>query len=75
VSVGGNCVGIRVDVRTSQSDPNTSLLTDKQARETTPDGKVTVFLENDSDIGKDAEIVLLDASGQVIDSLHTTLGK
>ena len=75
VSVGGHCVGVRVDVRTSQSDPNTSLLADKQARETTPDGKVTVFIENDADIGKDAEIVLLDASGQVIDSLSTTLGK
>jgi hypothetical protein len=75
VSVGGNCVGVRVDVRTSQSDPNTSLLSDRQARQTTPDGKVTVFLENDSDIGKDAEIVLLDASGQVIHSLSTTLGQ
>jgi hypothetical protein len=73
-SVGGNCVGVRVDVRTGQSDPNTSLLSDKQARETTPDGKVTVFLENDSDIGRNAEIVLLDASGEVIDSLPTTLG-
>ena len=69
------CAGVRVDVRTSQSDPNTSLLTDKQARETTPDGKVTVFLEDDSDIGKKAEIVLLDSSGQVIDSLPTTLGE
>jgi hypothetical protein len=75
VSVGGNCVGVRVDVRISQSDPTTSLLADKQAREATPDGKVTVFLEDDSDIGKDAEIVLLDASGQVINLLHTTLGK
>jgi len=75
MSVGGQCVGVRVDVRTSQSDPNTSLLTDKQARETTPDGKVTVFLEDDADIGKDAEIVLLDSSGQVIDSLSTTLGE
>ncbi len=75
VSVGGNCVGVRVDVRTTQSDPDTSLLADRQARETTSGGKVTVFLENDSDIGKGAEIVLLDASGQVIDSLSTTLGK
>ena len=75
VLAGGNCVGVRVDVRTSQSDPNTSLLADKQARETTPEGKVTVFLENDSDIGKDATIVLLDTSGQVIDSLSTTLGE
>jgi hypothetical protein len=75
VSVGGDCAGVRVDVRTSQSDPNTSLLADKQARETTPDGKVTVFLENDSDIGKVAVVVLLDASGQAIDSLTTTLGE
>jgi hypothetical protein len=36
VSVGGSCAGVRVDVRTSQSDANTSLLTDKHARETTP---------------------------------------
>jgi hypothetical protein len=75
VSVCGHCVGVRVDVRTSQSDPNASLLADKQARETTDDGKVTVFLENDSDIGKGAEIVLLDASGLVIDSLPTKLGE
>jgi hypothetical protein len=75
VSVGGDCIGVRVDVRTRQSDPNTSLLSDKQARETTADGKVTVFLEDDSDIGKQAEIVLLDSSGQVIASLSTTLGK
>jgi hypothetical protein len=75
VSVGEHYVGVRVDVRTSQSDPNTSLLSDKQPRETTSDGKVTVFLEDDSDIGKQAEIVLLDSSGQVIDSLSTILGK
>ncbi len=75
VSVGGNCDGVRVDVRTSQSDPNSSLLTDKQARETTPDGTVTVFLEDDADIGRKAEIVLLNTNGQVIDSLPTTLGQ
>jgi hypothetical protein len=74
VTVGGNYAGVRIDVRTSQTDPSTSLLTDKQARETTPDGKVTVFLEEDSDIGKDAVIVLLDESSQVIDSLSTILG-
>ena len=74
VSVAGTGAGLRVDVRTSQTDPNTSLLSDKHARETTPDGKVTVFLEDDADIGKKAEIVLLDSSGQVIHSLPTTLG-
>ena len=75
VVVGGDCAGVRVDVRTSNSDPNTSLLADKQAREITPDGKVTVFLEDDSDIGKVAEIVLMNASEQVIDSLTTKLGE
>ena len=74
VSVGGTCAGFRVDVRTGQTDPNTSLLVDKQVRETPPDGKVTVFLENDADIGKQAQIVLLDPSGQVIHSLSTTIG-
>jgi len=74
VLVGGDCAGVRVDVRTSQSDSNTSLLADKQAREITPEGKVTVFLENDADIGMKAEIVLLDSSEKVIDSMPTTLG-
>ncbi len=74
VSVGGEGTGMRVDIRASQTDPNTSLLTDKQAREITADGKVTVFLEDDADIGKPAEVVLLDASGQVIHALPTTLG-
>ena len=75
VSVSGYCDGVRVDVRSSQSDPNSSLLTDKQARETTADGKVSVFLEDDAGIGKHAEVVLLDSSGQVIHSLPTTLGQ
>ena len=74
VSVGGQGDGLRVDIRTSQTDANTSLLTDKHAREITSDGKVTVFLEDDADIGRQAEIVLLDASGQVIHALPSTLG-
>jgi hypothetical protein len=74
VSVGGNCEGVRVDVRITQSDPDASLLTDKQSREITAGGKVSVFLEDDSDIGKKAEVVLLDSSGQVIHSLPTVLG-
>jgi hypothetical protein len=64
-----------VDVRTVQADSATSLLSDKQAREMTPEGKVTVFLEDDSDIGKKAMIVLLDLTEQVIDALPTTLGE
>ena len=83
VSVRGRREGMRVDVRSSQADPNSSLLTDKQAREITADpdrdglatdGKVSVFLEDDADMGKQAEVVLLDSSGLVIHSLPTTLG-
>ena len=74
VSVGCAGAGVRVDVRTSQSDANTSLLADQQAREPTADGKVTVFLEDDADIGKQADIVLLDATGRVIHALPTQLG-
>ncbi len=75
VTVGGDCSGARVDVRVRRSEPASSLLADHQARETTPEGKVTVFLENDADTGRSAEIVLLDAAGQVIDSLPTKLGE
>ena len=65
---------MRVDVRTSQSDPSTSLLSNRLALETTSDGKVTVFLDDDADVGRQAEIVLLDSSGRVIHSLTTTAG-
>ena len=75
VSVGGPCAGVHVDVRTIPSDPNSSLLIDRQARETKPDGQVTLFLESDADIGKTAEVVLLDASGQAIDSLPVKIGE
>ena len=63
-----------MDIRTRQTDPTTSLLTDKQTRETTTEGKVTVFLENDTDKNSQAVIVLINSTGQVIDSLPTKLG-
>jgi hypothetical protein len=74
VLINGDCVGVRVDIRTSQTDASSSLLVDKLAREVSTDGKVTVFLEDDSNIGKPADIVLIDANGQVIDSLPTKPG-
>jgi hypothetical protein len=75
LSIVGNCMGVRVDLRTSLSDPATSLLIEKQARETTADGKVTIFLEDDSDIGRHAEIVVLGESGQVINARTTKVGE
>ena len=75
VSISGECQGLRLDLRTSLSDPTSSLLVDKQVREATSDGKVTLFLENDADVGRLAELVLLSSSGSVLHSLNTVLGK
>lgn len=75
VFVNGDCNGMRVDIRTNQTDASSSLLADKMAREITADGRVTIFLENDLDIGTTADIILLESTGQVIDSLSTTLGQ
>ncbi len=74
VRVEGDCTGVRVDVRTNPSDSSTSLLIDKQAREAPVEGKVTVYLADQYDIGEDAEIVLVDSSGLVIDSMPAKLG-
>ena len=75
LSVGGECAGVRADIRSRRADPATSVLADRQARELAPDGKATVFLESDADIGQQAEVVLLDATGTVIDSQPTKLGE
>ena len=75
VSVIGDATGYQIDVRTLLSDKDTSLLANKQSVEITAEGKVAVFLEDDANIGRQAEIVLLDPSGKVIDSMSTTLGE
>jgi len=75
VAVGGDCSGVRVDIRLRRSDPTSSLLAGHKSLETTTEGKATLFLESDADIGQNAEIVLLDAAGIVIDSLPTKLGE
>ena len=75
MSVIGDATGYQIDVRTLLSDKDTSLLANKQSVEITAEGKVAVFLEDDANIGRQAEIVLLDPSGKVIDSMSTTLGE
>jgi hypothetical protein len=74
ITLSGSPDGLRVDLRTSLSDPGSSLLADRQPVAASPDGKATVFLDNDADIGREAELVLLNPSGQVLHSVHTTLG-
>ena len=74
VTVESQLSGLLIDLRTTLGDPDTSLLADGQPREVTADGKATLFLESDSDIGKRAEIVLLSAGNKTIHSLSTTIG-
>ena len=74
VTVEGQLPGLLMDLRTTLGDPATSLLADRQPRDVTADGKATLFLESDSDIGKRAEIVLLSAGNKTIHSLSTTIG-
>lgn len=73
IRVEGASPGMKVDIRTRLNDADASLL-DGSAKEIGEDGSVSVFLEDDGDIGGDASIVLLDTSGQVIHSLETVLG-
>lgn len=75
ITVDGSPEGLSVDVRVRQSDPSTSFLAGKQSKAIGSDGAVVVFLENDADIGKQATIVLLNSTKQVINSLATTLGE
>ena len=74
VEVTGLIPGLQVDLRTTLGDPASSLLADGQPRELTPEGKATLFLESDADIGRSAEIVLLSGTSEVVHSLPTTIG-
>jgi hypothetical protein len=74
IVVEGAVAGLAVDVRSRIGDASTSFLAGGQPKAVGVDGAVTVFLEDDADIGKEATVVLLDDSQQVIDSLPTELG-
>ena len=67
--------GMQIDLRTALSDPSSSLLADQSPRPPGADGKVSLFLEDDADIGRTAEIVLLSPSGQVLHTLTTIIGQ
>lgn len=74
IAIRGSIVDYSVDVRSRQGDASTSFLEGKQARVIGEDGSAVVFLADDADMGKQAIIVLLDASHQAIHSMPTTLG-
>ena len=76
ITVEGTPHGLHVDIRSRLTDANSSFLvkSEHRAKPLGNDGTVSVFLENDADIGTSATIVLLDASNQVIHSMPTMLG-
>lgn len=76
ITVDGSPLGLSVDIRSRQGDAGSSFLAgpEPKVKPIGDDGAVSVFLENDADIGTSATIVLLNASKQVINSLPTTLG-
>jgi hypothetical protein len=74
IAVRGSITGHSIDVRLRQGDASTSFLEGRQARVIGEDGSAAVFLADDADMGKQATIVLIDASHQVIHSMPTTLG-
>ncbi len=74
IAVRGSITGHSIDVRLRQGDASTSFLEGRQARVIGEDGSAAVFLADDADMGKQATIVLIDASHQVIHSMLTTLG-
>ena len=74
VSVSGAVSNLRVDIRTVHGDLGTTLLGEDGARTVSAEGKVNLYLDDDGYIGRRADIVLIDAHGQVIDSRPATYG-
>jgi hypothetical protein len=71
ITVQGDGDAVRADLRTKLADPATSLTTPKPVG---GDGSVSLPVEDDSQEGAAAFVVLLDADGQVIDKQSTTVG-
>ena len=58
--------GIRIDVRTKPADPASSLLTEAQRKKApTYDGKFSIFIEDDSQDGQTAMLVILRGTNVV----------
>jgi hypothetical protein len=71
VYVAGTSEGLRVDVRARAGDPATSIAAVKDVAGA---GPTTLFVEDDSQEGAAAVVVLLGPDGSVISKLPTTVG-
>ena len=74
VEVGGNVVGVEVDLRRKLADPATSLLgAPQKGKLLDPEGKASVVVEDDSVLGDPAHLVL-SRNGQVLAKQLVTVG-
>jgi hypothetical protein len=71
VKVTGQFDGCRADLRDKAADPSTSLA---QPRAVGKDGTVALVVEDDTREGSATTLVLLDASGNVLDKMLVTVG-
>ena len=73
VKVTGQVTGCTVDLRGKANDAATSLLTN--AKRVGSDGAAAFVVEDDTHEGRAAILVLLDATGAVIDKKPVTVGE
>jgi hypothetical protein len=71
VTLTGDFAGCTVDLRDKPADPATSL---SGAKPVGPDGTVALVVADDSREGSGTTMVLLDASGKVVDKLALAVG-
>jgi hypothetical protein len=71
VTIGGDFAGCSVDLRDKAADPGTSLTGTKPVR---PDGNVALVVPDDSREGSSTTLVLIDASGSVIEKMPLVVG-
>lgn len=75
LELGGSCEGITVDLRTKPADPSSSLLPPGSASRSPDDeGKIAIVVEDDSQIGTAACVVLL-RNGELIAKQPVTVGE
>lgn len=72
VQASAGAVGLVADIRESIADKATSLVA--KPKEIEPDGQTSLLVSDDRQTGKNAAVVLVDASGSVVAKFDTKIG-
>jgi hypothetical protein len=75
VTIESAAPGLKVDLRGRAADASTSMVEGRQPRELAADGTVSLPVEDPSDEGVAAAVVLLSPDGRVIHSEPTIIGE